>query len=77
MGKSYKKIALIKGGGWIKDIYWSIIRSRNKQELRQEKDISNPKEIINDYNYVDYTSRCKENDCYCMKNFGRRKCLNK
>lgn len=36
-------------------IYWRTIRRCQKQDLIKNKDIRNPKEIISDYNYSDYT----------------------
>jgi uncharacterized protein YchJ len=78
MGKSYKKNAIVKISGWARRFYWSIVRSRNKQELKQNKDLSNPKTIINDWDYVDYTSNCiKKDNCYCMREYGYKKCIKK
>jgi hypothetical protein len=78
MSNSFRKYCKVKIKGCLKDVYWSIVRSRQKQEIRAGKDISQPKEIVNDYNYTDYTSNCeRRNDCPCMKMFGRKRCLNK
>ena len=78
MSKSVKKSAVVKVGGWIKDIYWSIVRSRNKQRVNAGKDPLDEAEIVNDYNYVDYRSYCTEyDDCYCIRKYGYQKCKNK
>jgi hypothetical protein len=53
MSRSYKK-AIYKDKGWIKNIYWRIIRRVQKQCLKQGKDIPNPKQIIEDCDYHDY-----------------------
>jgi len=53
MSKSYK-LAIFKDKA-IKSIYWRIIRRVSKFYLKQNKDIPSPKEIINDYDYSDYT----------------------
>ena len=34
--------------------YWRIVRRVSKQALQQSKDIPNPKEIVNDYDYCDW-----------------------
>lgn len=36
-------------------MYWRTIRRVIKQLVSQDKEVINPKEIINDYNYSDYT----------------------
>ena len=60
MSRSYKK-AIIKDKG-LKDIYWKTIRRRIKQAVNKmlltnpdEVLLPDPKEIINDYDYSDYT----------------------
>lgn len=35
--------------------YWRIVRRVQKSLLKSGKEIKNPKEIIDDYNYSDYT----------------------
>jgi len=78
MSRSYRKIAIVKIKGYLKDIYWSIVRSKNKQNLKQGKEVQFFKEIVNDWDYNDYISYCIKNDnCACMRMFGRKKCLNK
>ena len=59
MGKSKKK-AIVKDVGHMKDIYWQIHRRTNKQILKNAVEIGSdeipfkqPKELINDYDYVD------------------------
>ena len=61
MGKSRKK-AIVKDVGHMKDIYWQIHRRTNKQILKNAVEIGNDeilfkqaKELINDYDYSDYT----------------------
>ena len=35
--------------------YWKIVRQRQKQDLRTEKEvISNPKEVVNDWDWRDW-----------------------
>ena len=59
MGKSRKK-AIVKDVGHMKDIYWQIHRRTNKQILKnaveigaEEIEFLQPKELIDDYDYVD------------------------
>ena len=59
MGKSKKK-AIVKDVGHMKDIYWQIHRRTNKQILKnaveigaEEIEFLQPKELVNDYDYVD------------------------
>lgn len=74
MGNSSKK-AITKIKGYLKEKYHRIIRRVTKQDLKENKDLRNPKEIINDYDYIDYISDCENNDyCYCIKNYGFKKC---
>ena len=61
MGKSRKK-AIVKDVGHMKDIYWQIHRRTNKQILKnavengeEEIDFLHPKELVNDYDYSDWT----------------------
>ena len=61
MGKSRKK-AIVKDVGHMKDIYWQIHRRTNKQILKNAVEIGSdeipfkqPKELINDYDYSDWT----------------------
>jgi hypothetical protein len=86
MSKSFKKNPVVKNKGWDKDNYWRRVRGATKNILRS-KDISeleevplpNPKEIVNDYEYNDWISKCMDDsECYCMRNFGNRdKCKRK
>ena len=59
MGKSRKK-AIVKDVGHMKDVYWQIHRRTNKQILKnavengaEEIEFLQPKELVNDYDYVD------------------------
>ena len=59
MGKSRKK-AIVKDVGHMKDIYWQVHRRTNKQILKnaveigaEEIEFLQPKELIDDYDYVD------------------------
>ena len=59
MGKSKKK-AIVKDIGHMKDIYWQVHRRTNKQILKnaveigaEEIEFLQPKELIDDYDYVD------------------------
>tara|TARA_R110000822_G_scaffold73916_2_gene177811 strand:- start:722 stop:949 length:228 start_codon:yes stop_codon:yes gene_type:complete len=60
MGKSFKKNPIEKVNGHQKDSYWGTVRSRVKTALRSkhyseidEGCLPDPKEIVNDYNYID------------------------
>lgn len=80
MSRSCKKNAIYKDKGVKKKNYWSIVRSNQKNEIRSGKhpqDISDPKEIVNDYDYCDYIITCTNKNCYCMKNHGFKKCMKK
>lgn len=78
MSKSRKKTPIVKINGYLKDSYWKTVRTRQKQDLREGKDITDRREIIGDWDYIDYISNCsKDKNCYCMKRFGRKKCLAK
>lgn len=36
------------------------------------------KSIVNDYDYSDYTSDCRnDNNCYCIRHYGTKKCTRK
>lgn len=61
MGKSRKK-AIVKDVGHMKDIYWQVHRRTNKQILKnavengaEEIEFLQPKELVNDYDYSDFT----------------------
>jgi hypothetical protein len=54
MSRSRKKYAIYKDKGFRKNGYWKTIRRIWKQEIHSGKDLSNPKAIINDYDYCDY-----------------------
>lgn len=60
MSRSYKK-AIYKDKG-LKDIYWKSIRRTTNQKVKEllkneidEVFLPDPKSLINDYNYCDYT----------------------
>lgn len=78
MSRSYKKNAILKDGGGSKAWYWRVVRHHQNQEVREGKDISNPKSIVNDYDYCDYRFDHRFNDsCWCQKTFGRKRCIQK
>lgn len=78
MGKSFKKAPILKMNGHRRKDYRRSVRRVQKNNLRNGVDIVDEKVIINDYDYVDYVSICtSDDDCYCLKNFGRKKCLQK
>ena len=79
MGKSIRRKAVIKVRGHLKKMYWKLIRRIQKQDLANGRDIRNEKEIINDWDYIDYISKCeyRDSECYCLKIFGRQKCFEK
>jgi hypothetical protein len=59
MSRSNKK-PIVKDKG-LKDIYWRKIRSKINQLVRgfkndpENDDVPNPKSLMNDYSYSDYT----------------------
>lgn len=54
MSRSKKK-PIFKEKGFMKETYWRTVRRISKYYLRQGKDIPNPKSIICDWDYSDYT----------------------
>ena len=61
MGKSRKK-AIVKDVGHRKNDYWQVHRRTNKQILKnavengeEEIPFKQPKELVNDYDYSDFT----------------------
>lgn len=54
MSRSSKK-AIHKDVGFMKKDYWKTVRRVQKQALNSGKDIPNPRSIVNDYDYSDYT----------------------
>lgn len=80
MGKSKKKNLISKSGRWMKDLYWGIVRSNWKQELRvnpTDPVFENKNAIINQYDHCDYIHMGCTDDCYCMKRYGRKRCFDK
>lgn len=84
MGKSRKK-AIVKDVGHMKDIYWQIHRRTNKQILKnavengaEEVEFLQPKELINDYDYVDiiwdfeYNYQCTDSNITTIKKYRRK-----
>lgn len=83
MSKSYKKpIIKDRPRNFKKStIYWRRIRRVINYNIRKFKNnidkmiLPKEKSIINDYEYSDYTSDCRtKNNCYCIKNYGFKKC---
>ena len=83
MSKSYKKpIIKDRPRNFKKStIYWRTIRRINNNKIQSFKNnleellLPKEKSIINDYDYSDYTFDCKtENNCYCIKVYGFKKC---
>lgn len=81
MGKSKKKNLINKSGRWLKALGWKIIRSNWKQQLRKnpiDPEFADKHTIINQYDITDYVFTCNGKDnCYCIKNYGRKKCFDK
>lgn len=78
MSRSRRRNLILKDSGVGKDLYWRIVRSAMKQDLREEKDPRNAKEIVNDRDYTDWIYNCmSKKECRCMKLFGRKKCYSK
>lgn len=85
MSRSYKKKAIAKTSGPQKDTYNRIVRKHFKKAVNDalidpEEGFIEPsiKAKINDYDYVDQVSICENTtDCYCLRNYGRKKCKKK
>ena len=65
-------------------IYWRTIRRVINHTIRKfRRDVDEmilPKEksIVNDYDYTDWISDCRnDNNCYCIRNYGTKKCTRK
>ena len=65
-------------------IYWRTIRRVINYTLRKfRRDVDEmvlPKEksIVNDYDYTDWISDCRnDNNCYCIRNYETKKCTRK
>lgn len=65
MSRSFKKVPIVKDASNKK--YWSKVRKRHKQDIRQGRDLTNPKEIINDYDYIDHWTIVDKNSKYLKK----------
>ena len=79
MSRSYKKHKILKDRprNYKKSTaYWKRVRRKLKLLTKQGKEPINPKSIVNDYDYCDYTFHCYH-ECRCMKLFGRKKCMQK
>lgn len=61
MSRSYKK-PIYKDKGIGKKLYNRAIRRVQKIAVKQGKDIPNPKTIINDYDYCDYSIDLRNNN---------------
>lgn len=62
MSRSSKK-AIFKDN-WGKKGYWKRVRSRQRNEMRSgvhPEDVSNPKTLINDYDYCEYKTDLENN----------------
>jgi len=71
MSRSYKK-AIYKDSRDHR-LYHRIIRRISKQFLKQGKEIPNPKTVINDYDYCDYSFYAEfENDENWKKKLSRK-----
>ncbi len=56
MSRSYRK-AIYKDRGYMKSIYWGVIRSVWRNWIksgRDPEDLPNKRSIVNDWNYSDY-----------------------
>lgn len=65
-------------------IYWRTIRRvinhtiRNFKNNLDEMILPKEKTIVNDYDHEDWISDCRNNNnCYCIKNYGTKKCIRK
>jgi hypothetical protein len=63
MSKSKKK-PIVTINGYLKKDYWKTVRRTHKYEIRskmlnEDFNLTDPKSIINDYDYIDYKSNCE------------------
>ena len=65
-------------------IYWRTIRRvinhtiRNFRNNIDEMILPKEKTIVNDYDHEDWVSDCRnDNNCYCIRNYGTKKCTRK
>ena len=79
MSRSYKKYPIVKISGYLKNVYWKIVRRRIKMAIHTEQEVlPEPKEIVGDWDYIDYISNCESHDrCWCLEIYGRKKCKEK
>lgn len=62
MSRSIKKHAVVRQIGWMKRTYWRVVRRVSKQKLNSDKEIPNPKEIVNDWDYCDWKYEYDKSD---------------
>ena len=55
MSRSVKKYPIYKDKGFMKDFYNRIFRRVNKQRLKEDKDLKQLREVVNDYDVCDWT----------------------
>ena len=86
MSRSYKQAVIKDSPRNFKksQIYWRTIRRVINYTIRKfrnnldEMILPKEKSIVNDYDYSDYTSDCRnDNNCYCIRNYGTKKCKRK
>ena len=65
-------------------IYWRTIRRvinhtiRNFKNNLDEMILPKEKSIVNDYDFEDWKSDCRNNNnCYCIRHYGTKKCTRK
>jgi len=86
MSRSYKQAVIKDSPRNFKksQIYWRTIRRVINYTIRKfrnnldEMILPKEKSIVNDYDYSDYTSDCRnDNNCYCIRKYGFKKCEKK
>lgn len=86
MSRSIKQPILKDSSRSVKksQVYWRKIRRVINYTIRKFKNnldemiLPKEKTIVNDYDYCDYVSDCRnDNNCYCIKKYGIKKCTRK
>ena len=86
MSRSYKQPILKDSPRNFKKsaIYWRTIRRvinytiKNFRNNIDEMILPKEKTIVNDYDHEDWVSDCRnDNNCYCIRNYGTKKCTRK
>ena len=62
MSRSRKKFPIYKDKGFMKDCYNKVFRRRNKQLLKDDKELKQLRELVNDYDICDWVWHDENNE---------------